>query len=466
MPRSFFKSLSDYLLSSQQEWKSGVRNDQSDLELTRRAAYEDGLLALQNGHFEEAVDHFKKATDSRRYRKEAYYYLGDCYQRLNMLPLARRTYERLMRLDYNFQDVQERIRALDSPRSRNQAGRQSFATQQPSSQTTTAGEAFAQEDRYEILAPLHQGTHSRIFRVRDRLLGRLVALKQVDRHYPDRTAYLHQMKERTAVAHPNILQIYDIDENLGQITMEYVEGQDLRQTLRLKGALAPKMALHIAIQIVNGLHQAHSHSIIHHALTPEHLLLNRRCHLKMTAFRAPDSFMRLQKNDDPYKYLYIPPEIFQGRKLQMSSNVYSLGAILYEMLVGRTPFRLRQIKAFVHRKHPLEYDESGLPPGIDPIIRRCLMLSARERYPNIRAVGEALIAWYKGFQGDAAHGQDIVTYKDYLLMAWADGTLTQQEEEFLAHKRQELHISKEEAQRAENEVKQELEELLKNLHCE
>ena len=463
MARAFFKTLSDYLLSSQQEWKSSVRSEQSELELRRQAEYEEGLLAMQNGDFEEAVDHFKKATDSRRYRKDAYYCLADCYQHLNMLPLARRTYERLMRLDYNFEDVQEKIRVLDAPRSRNQASLQSFQTQQSPPQTTTVSEHFAPEDRYEILKTLHKGQYSRVFQVRDRLLGRLVALKQIDRQYPDRLVYLQQMKERTAVAHPNILQIYDIDEKLGQISMAYVEGQDLRQTLRVKGALAPKMALHIAVQIVNGLHQAHSHGIIHHALTPEHLLLNRRCHLKMTAFRAPDSFMRLQKNDEPYKYLYIPPEIFQGQTLQISSNVYSLGVILYEMLLGKTPFRLRQIKAFVNKQQALEFDESGLPPGIEPLIRRCLTLNEGERYPNIRAVGEALIAWYKGFQGHEAHGQDIVTYKDYLLMAWADGKITQQEADFLAHKRRELHISEEEARNAEVEVKQELEELLKNV---
>ncbi len=463
MARDFFKTLSDYLSSSQQEWKSSVRSDESELELRRQAEYEEGLLALQNGDFEEAVSHFKKATNSKRYRKDAYYSLADCYQHLNMLPLARRTYERLMRLDYNFEDVQEKIRALDSPRRRTQSNPQTFQTQQAPSQTTTAGTTFAQEDRYEILETLHKGVYSRVYRVRDRLLGRLVALKQIDRHYPDREAYLHQMKERTAVTHPNVLQIYDIDEKLGQITMEYVKGQDLRQTLRLKGALAPKIALHITIQIVNGLHQAHTHDIIHHALTPEHLLLNRRCHLKMTAFRAPDSFMHLQKTDDPYKYLYIPPELFQDQKLQFSSNIYSLGVILYEMLIGKTPFRLSRIKAFVNKKQPLEYDETGLPPGIEPIVRCCLALSAQERYPDTHSVGEALIAWYKRFQGNEAHDQDIVTYKDYLLMAWADGKITQEEADFLTHKRKELHITGEEARYAEVEVKQELEELLKGL---
>jgi serine/threonine-protein kinase len=289
----------------------------------------------------------------------------------------------------------------------------------------------------------------------------MIALKQIDHLYPDREAYLHQMKERTALDHPNILRIYDIDEKQGQIAMELVEGRDLRYTLRMKGSLAPKMVVYIATQLINGLHQAHTHNIVHHTLTPEHILLTRQCRLKITAFRAPDSFMRLQKTDDPYKYLYIPPELFHQGTLTVASNIYSFGIILYEMLTEKTPFRLQQIKAFVHRQKPLHYDESPLFPGIQPIVRRCLAISPEQRYPSIRAVGEDLVRWYKTYQGEEAHDEELTTYKDYLLIAWADGAITAEEANFLAYKRQELHISDQEAHTAEAEVKQELKKLLR-----
>ncbi|MBD3306171.1 protein kinase, partial [candidate division KSB3 bacterium] len=313
---------------------------------------------------------------------------------------------------------------------------------------------------YELLATIHQGKHSRIYRVQDKLLGRTLALKHIEQSYPDRAAYLQQMKDRTALHHPNILRIYDIDDRQGRIAMEYVAGHDLRYVLRLKGALAPKMVMYIATQLVNGLHQAHNHGIIHHALTPEHILLTRQCHLKITAFRAPDSFMQLQKTDDPYKYLYIPPELFRQATLTVASNVYSFGVILYEMLVGSTPFRLQQLRAFLHQHDPLEYDDTPLPQGIQPIIRRCLALSPDQRYPHIRAVGEKLIEWYKHGKRQTAHDENIRTYKDYLLMAWADGAISPVEADFLAHKRQELHITASEASTAETEVKEELNALL------
>lgn len=453
-----FKSLSDYLKASQQEWRT-LFETKDEPELEKQTDYEIGIAEMESGRYENAIPYLKKATSSKKFRKEAYYHLAECYQQLHMIPLARKTYERLMRFDYNYRDVQEQIRALDSPR----VSSPSFPYGMTHASNPKAAEVtmvMAAEERYKILATLHEGRHTRIYRVRDTLLDRTIALKQINAQYPDRTAYLQQMKERTVLDHPNILRIYDIDEQQGQITMEYVEGQNLRQILRLKGALTPKMTTYIAIQLINGLHQAHSKGIIHHALTPEHILLTKQCRLKIIAFRAPDSFMRLQKTDDPYKYLYIPPELFRGQTLTAASNIYSFGVIVYEMLVGHSPFRLQQIKAFVHHEQPLQYDETLLPSEIQRLIQRCLTSTPEQRYPNMRTIGEELLVWYHGFEHQEAHSDDIAAYKDYLLMAWADGNITPQEADFLSHKREELHISATESRQAEEEVKQELQALL------
>ncbi len=463
MARDLFRPLSEFLRASRKEWHARTKKENSQPELKRQAEYEAGIQYMEMGRYEEAITYLKKAMGSKVYRKEAYYYLAECYQHLNMTPLARRTYERLMRLDYNYRDVREKIQTLDSQK----APAPSPTWQPPPTQVSPSGSAtstmaVSEKDRYEILETIHKGEHSRIYRVKDKLLGRIIALKQIDHDYPDRTAYLQQMKERTALDHPNILRIYDIDEQQGQIAMEYVEGHDLRYTLRMKGALAPKMIIYIATQLINGLHQGHIHDIVHHTLTPEHILLTRQCRLKITAFRAPDSFMRLRKTDDPYKYLYIPPELFQKVSLTIASNIYSFGIILYEMFIGKTPFRLQELKAFVHQHKALTYDESPLLPGLQPIVRRCLASSPEQRYPNIRSIGEELIDWHNTYKRKEAHDDDISTYKDYLLMAWADGKITKQEAAFLAHKRQELHITGEETKAAEAEIKQELKELLRN----
>lgn len=459
MPRNIFKSLSDFLKTSRQEWGSLFAAKISEEELARNRQYEIGVKYLEIGRYEDAIAHLKSATTSKSHKKDAYYFLAECYRQLNMLPLAQKMYERLMRFDYNYKDVQEKIRELDSFKV--SPGRRPSPSPKSRLISNEVTQVIPAEDRYQILETIRERAQSRIYKVRDRLLGRTIVLKQLDKTYPDRDSYLRQMKERTALDHPNILKIYDIDEKQGYIAMEYVQGHDLRHTLRLKGALTHDMLIYIAVQLVNGLHQAHTNGIIHHALIPEHILLTRQCALKIIAFRAPDSFMRLQKIDDPYTYFYVPPELFRQKKLTMASNIYSFGVILYEMFTGRPPFSLKQIKTFIEQHEALRYDESLLPPGIHPIIHRCLAVSPEQRYPAIRIIGEALIHWYEQRKQAKTHNERVKTYKDFLLMAWADGKITEEEASFLSHKRKELNITDLEAQEAEVEVKQELEQILR-----
>ncbi len=460
MARDLFKPLSEFLRLSQKEWKSrfGSKED-AEPEIRRQEAFEEGIACMESGQYEDAIPYLKKATSSSKVRKDAYYFLAECYQHVNMIPLARKTYERLMRLDYNYKDIQEKLRRLESPTPVSPAQRQPPAE---THQTPEAGVTMVMpaEERYEILSTLHEGTCSRMYCAKDNLLERTIALKQVDARYPERKTYLHSMKERVKLDHTNILRIYDIDEEAGHVAMEYVDGRDLRHILR-RGKLAPKMSIYMATQVVNGLHYAHAHEVLHHALTPEHLLVTRQGKLKITAFRAADSFMQRNKPHDPYKYRYMPPELFRQGTMTVACNVYSFGVILYEMFAGKPPFRLKQIKAFVKQHDPLEYDETALPPAMQPIIAHCLAMQPEQRYSTIRAVGEELLAWFKRHQREEAHEEDIAAYKDYLLMAWADGKISEQEAKFLVHKRQELRITPPEADQAERDVKQELQELLR-----
>jgi hypothetical protein len=457
MARISFKSLAEYLHLTQKEWTT-ESSRASEAELRYREEYTAGMACMDRGDYETAIPHLKKGVNSKRYKKDAYYALAECYRQLKMIPLARKTYERLMRFDYHYKDVQQKMQELDAPRP-------TFSAE--AGQTASADQATIArpaEERYQLLNTLHEGAYTRIYKVRDSLLERTIALKQVDPGYPNRDAYLRQMKARAALDHPNILRIYDIDEQQGQIAMEYVEGRDLRATLQLKGALSHDMLIYIAVQLVNGLSRAHAAGIVHHALMPDHLLLTRQCALKIMAFRAPDSFLHLRKTDDPYKFRYVPPERFCRKQLTVASNVYSCGVIVYEMFTGQPPFMLEtlgQIKMFLQSPETPPYDVTRLPPGIDPILKRCLTLSPDQRYPSIRAFGEALIRWHQQCKHANTHAENINTYKDFLLMAWADGRLTDEEATFLAHKREELAITEAEAQHTETEVKAELRALLR-----
>ena len=448
--------MSEYLKLAQHEWESLSQDKEQDVESVREKEYHLGRKYMEIGRYEEAIKHLQKSTTVKRYRKEAYYDLAECYRQLKMIPLARKTYERLMRLDYHYKDIQEKIHELDAIAAFAPPKKSLVAAEQQTLISPEVTRSVSAEDRYQILATIYEGAHARIYKVQDTLLGRTIALKHIDPSYPDREAYFRQMKALVVLDHPNILRIYDLDEQRGQITMEYLEGYNLRYLLQRRGALAPDMVMYIAIQLINGLHQAHTHGIMHQALTPEHLLLTRQCALKITDFLTADSFMRVQTLDEPYAALYVPPEVIRRKELTVVSNVYSCGVILYEMLTGHPPFTLSQINAWIEQNVALLLDESLLPPDIVPILRRCLVVSPEQRDPAIRTVGEALIHWYQQGKQAKTHGENVTTYKDFLLMAWADGKISEEEATFLSHKRKELNITAVEAQSVEAEVKQEL----------
>ena len=452
MAKDWFGSLKDLLVSSSSQWTSLPRHEENEAELERRADYEAGLLAMQEQRLDDAIPLLKQAIDSITFRKDALYALGQCYERVRMLPLARKAYERLLRLDYNFRDVRERIAALDSGKSEASAALGGAADR-----ATVVGVA---EDRYEMLATIHDAVHARIYQVRDRVLGRVIAMKQVNPRLDDHRTYLRQIKERATPEHPNIARIYDVDERQGQVTMECVEGCDLRRTMRAKGAFALKSALFVAVQIINALHHAHQRQVVHHALMPEHILVTKQGQVKLIGFRALDSFLRLQKTDPPQKLTYVPPELFQQGHLSVAANVYSFGVILHEMITGKPPFSLQQIQAFLLQHAPLRYDESALPPGFAPMLNRCLAIEPDRRFPHLREAGEALLAWFQAQDKHEGHADELASFKDFLLMAWADGDMTPQEAAFLAQKRQELHITDAEAHIVEIEARQELKALL------
>jgi len=451
MAKDWFESLKELLLSPQAQWV-GSSHEESDAELARRADYEAGQLAMQEQRFDDAIPLLKRAIDSSKFRKDALYTLGQCYEQIRMLPLARKAYERLLRLDYNFRDVRERIARLDAGKSEPPA-----ALGRSADSATVVGPA---EDRYEMLATIHEAATARIYQVRDRVLGRVIAMKQVNPRLADHQTYLRQIRERAKLDHPNIARIYDIDERQGQVTMEYVEGHDLRQVMRVKGLFALKSAMFLTVQIINGLHHAHQRQVVHHALLPDHVLLTKQGQAKLIGFRALDSFARLQKTDPPQKLTYVPPEVLLQGSLSVAANVYSLGVMLHELMTGRPPFSMQQIQAFARQHAPLQYDETALPPGLTPILNRCLATEPERRFPHLRAVGEALIVWFQSHDRQEGHADELASYKDFLLMAWADGNITPQEAVFLAQKREELHITDTEARAAEIEAQQELNALL------
>lgn len=341
-----------------------------------------------------------------------------------------------------------------------QASQQAWTTQTAQrpepSDISCSDQLTRSESRYTILKTLHDDTHARIYQVRDAVLGRILALKQIDLAVPGRAAYFRRMKACAALNHANIARIYDLDEQQAQVAMEFVDGWNLRAVLRVKRSLSLDVALYVAIQLVNGLRHAHAHKVVHHALMPEHVLLTRRGGVKIIAFRTFGASSRKHQPEHDHRTVYLPPEWFTCKKLTTASNVYSFGVIVYEMLSGARPFAPEQLMAACDGYRTLVLDEAMLPPGLCPILQQCVEVDMTRRESDIRAIGAQLIDWYTQCQPCKSEQEHLKAYQDFLLMAWADGKISAEEATFLEQKRAELGISELAAQTAEHAVKQEL----------
>jgi len=201
------------------------------------------------------------------------------------------------------------------------------------------------DQRYRILEPIGAGGSSQVYLAQDTALGREVAVKLLDpQAAADGTLRKLFVKEARALAqltHPNIVAVYDVGEvdGLPFIVMEHVAGSSLKQRIERSGALPLADAVRLTDEIANGLAFAHSRGIIHADLKPSNILLDLNDQPKICDFgiaRTP-----AEDSDSPQLFataLYVAPERVEGRPASVASDVYGLGLVVYEMLVGKPPF--------------------------------------------------------------------------------------------------------------------------------
>jgi TolB-like protein/Flp pilus assembly protein TadD len=268
---------------------------------------------------------------------------------------------------------------------------------------------------YEILAPLGAGGMGEVWRARDTKLDRDVAIKVL----PDSLAgdpealhrFRHEAKVVAALSHPNILSIFDLGREGGTsyAVMELLEGETLRVRLRA-GPIPVAGAVDLALQAARGLAAAHEKGIVHRDLKPENLFVTRDGRLKILDFglakrvsvspgpraaEQPTTALLTEPGMILGTLAYMSPEQIEGRPVDPRSDVFSFGAILYEMLSGKVAFRketsARMIAAILREELP-ELPASGeaIPPALEALIRRCLMKEPADRFGSGGEIVEAL----------------------------------------------------------------------------
>lgn len=267
---------------------------------------------------------------------------------------------------------------------------------------------------YRIIEKIGSGAMGEIFRARDERLGRDVALKLIRQSSGDNPDHLRrfEFEARAAAAlnHPNIVAVYDVGSSDGvpYIVCELLEGKTLRRSLD-KGALPVEVALNYALQIVQGLIAAHDRRIVHRDLKPENLFVTSDDRIKILDFGVAKLQASAEESGRTVEELttvtksgtligtvaYMSPEQLRGKAVDHRSDIFSLGAILYEMLTGRRAFRgeteVDTITAVLREQPPEKnLQEGGIPLPCQQILRHCLEKEPDDRFQSARDLAFAL----------------------------------------------------------------------------
>jgi len=258
------------------------------------------------------------------------------------------------------------------------------------------GELIA--ERYELEELVGTGGMSSVYRAHDRLLERDVALKVLHQQFlADGEQVERFRREARAVAqlsHPNIVTVIDRGEQDGRqyIVFEYVDGENLKALVEREGPLPERDAIELALQVARALGFAHERGLVHRDVKPQNVLLNDGGDTKVTDFgiaRSLDVHGGLTQTGTVMGTSdYIAPEQARGSRVDAQSDVYSLGAVLYELLTGAVPFKGDNFVA-VAMRHINEPPPSvrerrpELSPCVDAVVRRAMAKEPRDRFRSM-----------------------------------------------------------------------------------
>ena len=253
-------------------------------------------------------------------------------------------------------------------------------------------------DRYELEGLVGTGGMSSVYKARDRLLERRVALKILHEHHASDEDFVERFrKEARSVAqlsHPNIVTVIDRGDDEGRqfIVFEYVDGENLKELVTREGPLPLGRALELALQVGRGLSFAHSHGLVHRDVKPQNVLMNGDDQAKVTDFgiaRSIDVDVSVTQTGTVLgTSAYIAPEQASGGDITPQTDVYSLGVVLYELLTGEVPFPGESFVA-VAMKHINEPPPSVLerrpdtPPRLAAAVDRALAKEPGERFASM-----------------------------------------------------------------------------------
>ena len=265
---------------------------------------------------------------------------------------------------------------------------------------------------YEINAHLGQGGMGNVYRATDTMLGREVALKMLHPQLTMQSQFLERFKKEARVLaqllHPNIAVIYNFIEQGGNhfMVMEYVEGTSLDELLRTYKSLPAEFVVPVFIQALEGLQHAHRKNIFHRDIKPSNLMITPDGTLKLMDFgiaKVAGEQKLTQVNKIVGTIEFMAPELIEGKDASVASDIYSMGATLYELISGKLPFEsdtdFNLMQAILKKKAtPPDKLNVSVPHKLSDIVLKAMDKNPANRYVDARAFQQALIAAFPGYR--------------------------------------------------------------------
>lgn len=260
--------------------------------------------------------------------------------------------------------------------------------------------------RYQLLEQLGTGGMSNVFRARDLMLERNVAIKVLHENYSKDQAFQdrfrHEARAAANLSHPNIVTVHDFGYDYGQlfIVMEYVPGKDLKSILRQRGRYTVEEAIPLIVQACAGIGYAHRAGLVHCDVKPHNMIVMPDSRLKVTDFgiaRALSTILPDERADVVWgSPQYFSPEQAVGEPPSPASDVYSLGIVLYEILTGALPFTAptsEELARMHLEEQPIPISEyiPDVPPALEEIVMKVLSKEPSARYRTADQFGRVLL---------------------------------------------------------------------------
>lgn len=257
------------------------------------------------------------------------------------------------------------------------------------------------DGRYRIVSRIATGGMADVYEANDLILKRIVSLKIMKEDLLKDPINLERFKNETEAAaslhHPNIVQVYGfgVVEDRPFMANEYIKGQTLRDKLNFSQYLSPYEACEVMLQLTAGVEYIHKHGLVHRDLKPDNLFYMPDGTVKISDFGISAPIGKPAGDSIQGTIYYCAPEVLTGEPAAISNDIYAMGVLFYEILVGHVPFDGKTPEEVAEKHLKKRFPEASksmpvIPPSLDRIIIEACRKRADERYPSAEALGEAV----------------------------------------------------------------------------